>query len=257
MYFLDINFNLKTYENITLSELKDVLSDGFYSNIIFVKKGTLIYSHENEEYTAGEKQVIVIPPFSDLSLKESHKKDLNICVFSYFMNSDFMPIPQFPVPVVFDASSPVSSDLESFFCMEEKDYRDSLLKKSLEYKILHFSESTKNTGEECINSKMQPLLTFIQKNLSSNFSVGDMAKECNISEASVYKIFESYMKIPPKQYIRNQRMKYALYLLLNTDIPISEISYKAGFYDQYYFSKEFKKIFSLSPSTYRKTHQKY
>ena len=254
---MEVQFNLKTFKNISLNELKTALSGGFCTNIILVKKGTLFYSSENEDYSVTENQVLTLPPYTDFSLKRTQKKDLTVSVFSYFINSEVMPMPHLPIATTYDSFTPISQELNNYFNLKENEnYKNSLLKKSLEYKIIYLSENSAKNNEEYINNKIQPLISFIHKNLSQNFTVKDMAKECNLSEASVYKIFDDYIKMPPKQFIRNQRMKYALHLLLDTNMSISEISYESGFYDQYYFSKEFKKTFSLSPSLYRKNNKK-
>ncbi len=254
---MEVNFNIKTFSNISQTGLKEILSNEFYTNIVIIKKGSLTYMSGKEECSLKENQVAVIPPYANIKIKGTQKRDLSASVFSYFLNSDIMHLLHLPVPVILDSSSPISLELNDYFSLKENTgYKEILLKKSLEYKIIYLAESFENTENIAVNPRMQPLMSFIQKNLSLNFTVKEMAKECNLSEALVYKMFEDFLKISPKQFIRNQRMKYALHLLLNTKMSISEISYESGFYDQYYFSKEFKKTFSLSPSHYRKNTEK-
>lgn len=51
------------------------------------------------------------------------------------------------------------------------------------------------------------------------------------------------------------RMDEAKRLLLNTDIPIQDISEKTGFNNDTYFSNIFKNKFGVSPLKYRKKYK--
>lgn len=53
------------------------------------------------------------------------------------------------------------------------------------------------------------------------------------------------------QYINHVRMENAIYLIKNTLIPIQEIAETVGYSDQFYFSKKFKQLYGMSPSSCR------
>nr|WP_239590589.1 helix-turn-helix domain-containing protein [Enterococcus durans] len=50
------------------------------------------------------------------------------------------------------------------------------------------------------------------------------------------------------------RLKNVQNLLISTNLPMEEIAELTGFKHGYYLSKYFKKIFKMSPSTFRKKH---
>jgi signal transduction histidine kinase/CheY-like chemotaxis protein/AraC-like DNA-binding protein len=52
-------------------------------------------------------------------------------------------------------------------------------------------------------------------------------------------------------FIRTTRLKVAARLLKQTDLSVSEVSYKVGFTDPNYFSKCFKTQFSMAPSEFK------
>jgi len=56
----------------------------------------------------------------------------------------------------------------------------------------------------------------------------------------------------PGHLIRTYRLQRAADLLKNNAGTVAEICYKVGFNDQAYFSRAFKKQFSVSPSDYKK-----
>jgi YesN/AraC family two-component response regulator len=49
-------------------------------------------------------------------------------------------------------------------------------------------------------------------------------------------------------YINNERLRYAYYMLSTTDVSVKEISVEVGFDSMAYFSRLFKKTFGISPS---------
>lgn len=53
-------------------------------------------------------------------------------------------------------------------------------------------------------------------------------------------------------YLTNMRMEAAKKLLLSTDLPISEVSARAGYGDYRVFSKVFKKSEGVTPSQSRR-----
>ena len=52
--------------------------------------------------------------------------------------------------------------------------------------------------------------------------------------------------------ISRMRIEMAQQLLVNTDMPLMDISIQLGFASQYHFSRSFKEQVGLSPSEYRR-----
>ena len=63
--------------------------------------------------------------------------------------------------------------------------------------------------------------------------------------------FKRAAGISISQYINQVRMENAAYLIVHTLIPIQEIAETVGYSDQFYFSKKFKQLYGMSPSSYR------
>jgi len=52
-------------------------------------------------------------------------------------------------------------------------------------------------------------------------------------------------------HIKQIRLKKAADIILNTTHPISEVAFMVGFNDRKHFSREFKKVYNVSPSAYK------
>ena len=109
----------------------------------------------------------------------------------------------------------------------------------------------------CTNDKdkvfAEKLNLILEKNMSdANFSVNEFAAQMKVGRTIFYKKVKGIAGYSPNEYIRIIRMKKAAELLQAGELTISEISYKVGINDPFYFSKCFKAQFGMSPSAYQK-----
>jgi signal transduction histidine kinase/ligand-binding sensor domain-containing protein/DNA-binding response OmpR family regulator len=97
------------------------------------------------------------------------------------------------------------------------------------------------------------LNTVLSDNLSdATFSVDDYAQKMGIGRTAFYKKVKGLTGSSPNEYIRIVRLKKAAEMLSDSNFTVSEVSYKVGIDDPFYFSKCFKAQFGVAPSMYRK-----
>lgn len=105
------------------------------------------------------------------------------------------------------------------------------------------------------NDKDQIFYEMIEKILEENyanseFSVDKFAELANVKRTIFYKKLKGITGLSPNELIKMKRLKKAAEMLLIGELTVSEISYKVGFEDPFYFSKCFKAQFGCSPSKY-------
>lgn len=83
-----------------------------------------------------------------------------------------------------------------------------------------------------------------------HFSVHELSHMTGMSLTVLYKKLKAVTGMTVNEFVKSVQMNKAARLLRTTDLTISEISYKVGFEDRKYFSKEFKKRFGKTPSEY-------
>ena len=71
-----------------------------------------------------------------------------------------------------------------------------------------------------------------------------------MSRVAVYKKIFALTGKAPIDFIRSIRMQRAVQLLEKSDLTISEIAYEVGFNNPKYFSRFFKKEFTMPPSAF-------
>jgi len=107
-------------------------------------------------------------------------------------------------------------------------------------------------SQNLIETKEQQFLAFALKILelhmeNHNLTAGLYCKELGMSQAKVYRKLISTTGMSINEFIRNIRLKKAAQLLIETDLPISEIAYKTGFNSPGYFTKCFTAEFGKNP----------
>lgn len=93
---------------------------------------------------------------------------------------------------------------------------------------------------------------FVKAHLADDsLSVETLAAEACMSTSSLFKKMKHLVGMGPGEYIMTVRLKQAAALLRNTDLPVAEISVRAGFKSPSYFASCFKGGFGITPKQYR------
>ncbi len=101
--------------------------------------------------------------------------------------------------------------------------------------------------EDIIKKAME----YIRKNYMLKISLNDISEDVNLSVSYLSRIFKEETGKSISETINTVRIENAKLLLLNNDIPLIEVSYLAGFEDQSYFTKVFKRNTGSTPGKFR------
>ena len=85
-----------------------------------------------------------------------------------------------------------------------------------------------------------------------SISLEDIARETNTGVRQLERLFKIHVGKSPLSYFREIRIKYAHWLLTNTNRSVTDISCECGFSDSSHFNRHFKRQFGESPNTIRK-----
>jgi AraC-like DNA-binding protein len=79
-----------------------------------------------------------------------------------------------------------------------------------------------------------------------------LAKVAHVSEAHFIRTFRATFGETPHRYLQRRRVERAMFLLRDTDRPVTEICIEVGFTSLGTFSRTFRDIVGESPTDYRK-----
>lgn len=96
------------------------------------------------------------------------------------------------------------------------------------------------------------VLDYIDLKLENDLSVSELAALTGLERAEFSAEFRRRFGIPPKQYISTRRLSRAKMLLLRTSEPVKEIAAEAGYPNELFFYRIFRKYTGMTPGEYRR-----
>lgn len=99
--------------------------------------------------------------------------------------------------------------------------------------------------------KINSVLAYIDENYTRQLTLEELSAEASLSKFYFSKLFKSYTGKTVIEYINHYRLYKAEQLLRDTDMSVTDIAYNIGFSDINYFSRFFKKIYTISPNRFR------
>lgn len=94
-------------------------------------------------------------------------------------------------------------------------------------------------------------IEFIEEKIGVNFTMQQLAKQARMSTWHFQKVFHALVGEPVKSYVRRRRLTQASKLLVESKIPIKNLSACAGFKSNEAFSRAFKLQFGMTPGEFR------
>lgn len=114
-----------------------------------------------------------------------------------------------------------------------------------------YAHRTADEEYEESNPVVRRALNFLEKNLDKKLTLTQLAEEVGYSPTYLTTLFKKETNYSPISYFSHLKILKACEFLDYTNIKVKEISFKLGYSDPYYFTKDFKKKMGLSPRGYR------
>jgi len=101
---------------------------------------------------------------------------------------------------------------------------------------------------------VRTVLRLLEQRLDYPWTIEELAHATQTPPATLRRHFQEAMKTSIKRHQTHLRLRAASRLLrLDDRTTLAEIAESCGFYDEFHFSKVFKKHLGTSPSAYRES----
>jgi len=100
--------------------------------------------------------------------------------------------------------------------------------------------------------QLSPVLAHLQENYGEDIRIERLAEMAGMSVSTLERRFRDLFQQTPSQYLRRVRLQSARRALVETDTGIGEIAIECGFYDQSHFTKNFRAVYHMTPTAFRK-----
>ncbi len=127
----------------------------------------------------------------------------------------------------------------------------------LDEMIREYCRMVRNHSTKHYSPPVQRTLAYIEANLAGTLNLHTLAEAENLSEGYLSTLFRKETSKTITQYILEHRMKNAARLLQTTTLQIQTIAHYCGIQDVNYFTKQFKKHYSMTPTQFRKEKTPY
>ncbi|MBE7029894.1 MAG: helix-turn-helix transcriptional regulator [Ruminococcaceae bacterium] len=116
--------------------------------------------------------------------------------------------------------------------------------------LCELAQSRVERGENDVAMFIENIIHNNPERFFSNRRLAQMAKT---SLKTAETKFKAQFGVTIHQYMLSYKVEQAIfYFKTFPDMSMKEIAYSLGFYDEYHFSKQFKKVMGTSPSEYKK-----
>jgi signal transduction histidine kinase/ligand-binding sensor domain-containing protein/DNA-binding NarL/FixJ family response regulator len=124
-----------------------------------------------------------------------------------------------------------------------------------------FNEITLKSDPQKVNEEdkqfIQDCISIIEDNLlEDNFNVKVLSVYMSMSHSKLYKKIKSISGQSANSFIRFVRLRKAAELLINSNHNVNQTALRVGINDTKYFREHFFELFKLTPTAFRKKHQK-
>jgi AraC family transcriptional regulator len=99
--------------------------------------------------------------------------------------------------------------------------------------------------------KLRRATEFIHEHLEGDLTLAEIAEVAGLSQFHFARAFRRTTGLTPQQYITQKRIERAKSLLADGDLPLVEVSLRAGFKNQSHFTTLFRKFTRLTPKAWR------
>lgn len=143
-----------------------------------------------------------------------------------------------------------------------KEEQSIFLQFSTEYKILDYLlenfrvdlAKKKVDNQYWQNQRLSLILNYIYANYDTTISLTEIAERLYMTPSYISRFFKKSTGESFVQYVRRIRIQRVVEELINTQASVSRIAVNNGFSSPSAMNKDFKEIYGITPTDYRKQH---
>ena len=88
---------------------------------------------------------------------------------------------------------------------------------------------------------------WLKKNYEKPFPIEELARKANMAPTTFHRHFRKVTSVSPIQYQKKLRLHEGRRLIISGDENVAEAAYAVGYESPTQFSREYKRLFGVSP----------
>lgn len=226
-------------------------------HLLYVEQGTLVLLEGEQEITLTPGGFVLYPP----SEPQNYYQKKGVCYWIHFSGC---------------ATEELLSDagLQGIRYHQCKRH-EPMITRCFEKMIFHYAQSTPlrnatlcadltalisaigsalqiGRSEAVKDERLRPIILHMHRYYAEPIDLDRYAEMIGLSRGRFLHLFREVIGVSPYAYVLDLRLSRAAELLFSAEEPISSIAVSVVFSDPLYFSRLFKKHFSVSPEQFRR-----
>lgn len=218
------------------------------TRIGLILKGHGTYIYLNKRLSVNEGDAVFIPENIYCYSEWHGDPEIEVLYLNCFMHYKSYNYE----PQIIDLSGEVKNTILKISELLSLGQVESFEAYSLFYKVLKDVVPRMNASSVVLDKTLQAAIKYITDNWNSPISVSDIAKNCFVSESTLYHLFKRELGQTPIAFINSIRINVAIDYLENTNYSVSDISNLVGFNSTNHFRRVFTDLTGTMPLKYRK-----
>ena len=176
----------------------------------------------------------IIEQSHDLRLEETNDASLALC----------------QEPIAEEILEVIYRQLSLFNTPKDIEILAPLYHKELLYRILQLNSTTilrQYASLESNASRISKVIRFMQNDLFEPIHIQTLADVAKMSVSSFHKYFKDVTSMSPIQYRKQNRLQEARRLMMAKQLDVSSAAFEVGYESPSQFSREYSRLFGLSP----------
>lgn len=145
------------------------------------------------------------------------------------------------------------TDMERAYADEESGYEAEVVAGYVDLAVFLAREYEADPAPSAADLiRVAGALSLLEREFRRRISLDELAREAGLSRNQFIRVFRRATGQSPIEYLLRLRTDKAAVLLKQTRETVTEIALDTGFSDGNYFARVFRRIYGVSPSTYRR-----
>ena len=232
--------------------ISGMIESGINNTLSRAVKGDFWLSLPNDIHTIFplcEETVLISVKFTDKLLMRDMRDYLNTfqkSLFGTLPEADFERCKEM-FPALIENYRKINSTFNGDV------YAKSALEMMLSYFMSYCTDVSNETDKKMLgSSRIFDAVDYIKKNFRKSITINDISERFNYTPNYFSSKFKRVIGCNVIDFINNERLRHAYYLLNTSEMTVSEIAYFVGFDSLSYFSKLFKRSYGVSPTSVKK-----
>ena len=224
--------------------------------ILLLSKGSfsLEFPKFGESYTINENEISFVPANTEFIRKI--QKPINFFQFAFRYSDSDIPyaLSKGKLNIPTAQTSAIIQSLKKASSLCNLDVTRHILERIIVESYLFSCET--GTERSGLSLEVRRAIEYMNAHLGEKIDMDELAKSVFLSHTGLIWKFRKELDTTPSSYLISLRLRKAKQMLLEKNIPISEIALACGYDNAYYFSNAFRAYSGMSPTAFKKSYLK-